>query len=83
MDLDYSPKVEGLRRELESFMTEFVYPNESAHAEEERARRADGHTWTRHSARVDALKLKGRERGLWNLFLPSSARAPQGLSNLE
>ena len=83
MDLDYSPKVEGLRRELESFMTEFVYPNESAHAEEERARRADGHTWTRHSALVDALKLKARERGLWNLFLPSSARAPQGLSNLE
>jgi acyl-CoA dehydrogenase len=32
---------------------------------------------------IEELKPKAREAGLWNLFLPRSPRAPQGLSNLE
>ena len=32
---------------------------------------------------IEDLKPKARDAGLWNLFLPRSPRAPQGLSNLE
>jgi acyl-CoA dehydrogenase len=32
---------------------------------------------------IGELKPKARAEGLWNLFLPRSARAPEGLSNLE
>ena len=32
---------------------------------------------------VEELKPKARAAGLWNLFLPHSKRAPEGLSNLE
>jgi acyl-CoA dehydrogenase len=32
---------------------------------------------------VERLKPLAREQGLWNLFLPKSARAPEGLSNLD
>jgi acyl-CoA dehydrogenase len=35
------------------------------------------------TALIEELKPKAREAGLWNLFLPHSKRAPQGLSNLE
>ncbi|HEX7249972.1 MAG TPA: acyl-CoA dehydrogenase family protein, partial [Burkholderiales bacterium] len=32
---------------------------------------------------IEELKPKARAQGLWNLFLPHSKRAPEGLSNLE
>ncbi len=32
---------------------------------------------------IEELKPKARKAGLWNLFLPRSPRAPEGLSNLE
>ncbi|MGH6630084.1 MAG: acyl-CoA dehydrogenase family protein, partial [Burkholderiales bacterium] len=32
---------------------------------------------------IEELKPKARAAGLWNLFLPHSPRAPEGLSNLE
>ncbi|HAT31655.1 MAG TPA: acyl-CoA dehydrogenase, partial [Janthinobacterium sp.] len=32
---------------------------------------------------IERLKPLARQQGLWNLFLPQSTRAPQGLSNLD
>ncbi len=82
MNFAYSPKVEALRSELAGFFKQVIYPNEAAYHEEIRGNRAAGNPWV--SLRiVEELKPLARERGLWNLFLPQSPRAPQGLSNLE
>jgi acyl-CoA dehydrogenase len=82
MDFSYSPKVEAMRRDLEAFFDQHIYPNEAAFQREALARRAAGTAWT-PSALIESLKVNARERGFWNLFLPRSERAPQGLSNLE
>ena len=78
MDFEYSPKVQDLRKRLSAFMEEHIYPND--------------HKWWDHVKSdkrwepvpiIEELKPKARAAGLWNLFLPHSKRAPEGLSNLE
>jgi acyl-CoA dehydrogenase len=78
MDFAYSPRVQELRKRLLAFMEEHIYPND--------------HQWWEHTRGpnrwetvpiIEALKPKARAAGLWNLFLPHSKRAPEGLSNLE
>src|SRR6195256_3315649 len=46
------------------------------------ANRAKGNPWV-PTKLIEELKPKARPEGLWNLFLPRSPRAPEGLSNLE
>ena len=82
MDFSYSPKVESLRAELTRFFDQHIYPNEAAYAQELRSNRTAGDAW-RALRVIEDLKPRARERGLWNLFLPRSSRAPEGLSNLE
>ncbi len=82
MDFSYSPKVENLRAELTRFFDQHIYPNEAAYSEELRRNRTTGNAW-RALQVIEDLKPRARERGLWNLFLPRSSRAPEGLSNLE
>ena len=82
MDFSYSPKVEALRTQLQRFFDESIAPAEPVYLEEIRRNRAAGNAW-RPVQVIEELKPKARELGLWNLFLPKSARAPQGLSNLE
>ncbi len=82
MDFEYSPKVKELQARLLAFMDEHIYPNEHVYHEEIAANRAKGNAWVPTKI-VEELKPKAREAGLWNLFLPKSTRAPQGLSNLE
>ena len=82
MDFSYSPKVENLRAELTRFFDQHIYPNEAAYSEELRGNRTTGNAW-RALQVIEDLKPRARERGLWNLFLPRSSRAPEGLSNLE
>ncbi len=82
MDFSYSPKVEDMRTHLQAFLDRHISPNE-AHVEEEiAANRRAGNPWIPIRL-FDELKAEAREQGLWNLFLPRSERAPQGLSNLE
>ena len=78
MNFEYTPKVQELRKRLMAFMEEHVYPND--------------HKWWEHCMGekrwtpvpiIEELKPKARAAGLWNLFLPHSKRAPEGLSNLE
>ena len=82
MEFDFSPKVQALQARLLSFMDEHIYPNEARFFAEIAANRAKGNAWV-PTALVEELKPKARAAGLWNLFLPHSPRAPEGLSNLE
>ena len=63
-------------------MDEHIYPNEGRFFAEIAANRAAGNAW-RPTTIIEELKPKARAAGLWNLFLPQSKRAPEGLSNLE
>ncbi len=82
MDFSYSPKVEALRAQLTRFFDDAIYPNEARYLQEVQANRDAGNAWVPTRV-IEELKLRARELGLWNLFLPRSPRAPQGLSNLE
>ena len=82
MEFDYSPKVKEMQAKLLAFMDEHVYPNENVFFDEIAANRAMGNAWVPTKI-VEELKPKARAVGLWNLFLPRSPRAPEGLSNLE
>ncbi|MEJ6001349.1 acyl-CoA dehydrogenase family protein [Paucibacter soli] len=82
MEFDYSPKVQAMQARLLAFFDQHIYPNEARlHAEIEANRRA-GNPWLATKL-IEELKPLARQAGLWNLFLPKSARAPEGLSNLE
>jgi len=82
MNFDYTPKVKDLQARLLAFMDEHVYPNEAQFFKEVEANRAKGDAWV-PTELIESLKPKARAAGLWNLFLPHSKRAPEGLSNLE
>jgi acyl-CoA dehydrogenase len=82
MDFAYSDKVKALQARLVRFMEAQVYPNERRFHEEVEANRAKGNPWV-PTRIVEELKPEARAEGLWNLFLPRSPRAPEGLSNLE
>ena len=82
MNFDYSPKVDQLRERLLAFFDEHIYPNEHRYHAEIEANRRAGNAWIPTKV-IEELKPKARAAGLWNLFLPRSARAPEGLSNLE
>ncbi len=78
MNFDYTPKVQELRKKLIAFMDEHIYPNEPKYYAHVRSDKR----WTPVPI-IDELKPKAKKAGLWNLFLPHSKRAPEGLSNLE
>src|SRR5258706_10303442 len=82
MDFAYSDKVKALQGKLARFMDAHVYPNERRFRDEVEANRAKGNPWV-PTKLIEELKPKARAEGLWNLFLPRSPRAPEGLSNLE
>ena len=82
MDFDYSDRCKELRTRLLAFMDEHIYPNEKAYKQEIDANGVAGNRWV-PTALIERLKPLAREQGLWNLFLPKSARAPEGLSNLD
>ena len=87
MDFDYSPKTKELQAKLLRFMDEHIYPNEGAHHAEVEANTLASKRWTPLQT-IEALKLKAKAEGLWNLFLPvDSAQAAgfdgAGLTNQE
>jgi acyl-CoA dehydrogenase len=82
MNFAYSEKVRSLEEKLRRFMDAHIYPNERRFGEEVAANRARGDPWV-PTRLIEELKPRALAEGLWNLFLPRSPRAPQGLSNLE
>ena len=81
MNFDYTPKVRELQARLIAFMAARVYPNERRYRDEVEGNRAQGNPWI-PTRIVEELKVEARAAGLWNLFLPQSARGA-GLTNLE
>ena len=77
MDFQHTAKVKELMARVSAFMDEHVYPNEARfHAEVD-----EGDRWQPVPV-VEALKVKAKAAGLWNLFLPESSHGA-GLTNLE
>jgi acyl-CoA dehydrogenase len=66
--IDYSDKSLQFQLRLQSFMEEYIYPGETAYAEQlEQAE-------NRFAALplMEALKTKAKQQGLWNLFIPET-----------
>jgi acyl-CoA dehydrogenase len=82
MDFAYTDKVKAMQVKLIAFMDEHIYPNEHRFHQEVLENRRKGNPWIPTTI-IEELKPKARAAGLWNLFLPHSKRAPEGLSNLE
>ncbi len=82
MDFAFTDKVKAMQAKLIAFMDEHIYPNEHRFHQEILENRKKGNPWIPTKI-VEELKPKARSAGLWNLFLPHSKRAPEGLSNLE
>ncbi len=87
MDFAYSEKTESLRQRVLAFMDAHIYPNEALFFSQLQANTDAGKRWTPIPI-IETLKLKAREAGLWNLFLPvdtaqASGYTGAGLTNLE
>ena len=78
MDFTYSDKTKGLIDRVQDFMETHIYPNEEAFYA---AHDALPDRWDVPPI-LEELKVKAREAGLWNLFLPESELGA-GLTNLE
>ncbi len=78
MDFAYSEKINELRKKLNDFMEQYIYPNEKTYHEQISASGDPHH----HTEIIDELKIKAKEQGLWNLFLPDDEYGA-GLTNLE
>jgi acyl-CoA dehydrogenase len=76
MDFAMSAKAQDYHKRLSAFMTEFVFPAEAAYHQYRAEAGPTDHTVP---PVVEELKALAKERGLWNLFLPSIS----GLTNLE
>ena len=71
-----SEKGQDYHERLTEFMTEFVFPAEKDYEAYRHEKGPDDHTVP---PVIEDLKKLAKERGLWNLFLPSES----GLTNLE
>src|SRR5215469_277348 len=78
MDFAYSEKINELRKKLNEFMDQYIYPNDQLFREQITASGDPHH----HAEIIDELKPKAKEQGLWNLFLPDHEYGA-GLTNLE
>ena len=75
--IEKSQRSTELHRQLSEFMVEHIYPNETPIKKE----LSTGERW-QPTEIVEGLKIKAREVGLWNLFLPESELGA-GLSNYD
>jgi acyl-CoA dehydrogenase len=78
MDFEPSKRCSEFKERLQAFMDEHIYPAEEVY---ERQLRESGDP--HHQPQVmEELKLKAREAGLWNMFLPDEEHGA-GLSNSD
>ena len=80
MNFEYSEKSKELQQRLISFIEIHVVPIEQEYITFQSATK---NNWTRFP-KIEALKQKAKDAGLWNLFLPKEyGDLSPGLSNLE
>ncbi|MBW2495253.1 MAG: acyl-CoA dehydrogenase family protein [Deltaproteobacteria bacterium] len=79
MDFEYNQKTKDTLERIRAFMDEHIYP-----VEQDYYRRLEDPQTDRWQIAplMEELKAKARKAGLWNLFLPDSARGG-GFTNLE
>ena len=77
-----SARARELDARLRAFMDQHILPDEDRYSAEVLANRQAGNAWIPTRV-IESLKPLAREQGLWNLFLPRSDRAPEGLSNFD
>ena len=78
MEFEYSKRTKEYLEQIRDFMGKHIYPAEKTFYEQLRS----GPTRWQVPPIIEELKVRARERGLWNLFLPESQRGA-GLTNLE
>ena len=78
MDFSYSPKAKELMRRVRQFVQEQIIPLEGELLQSTAQANPEWKSW-QPDERIEALKLKAKAEGLWNLFLPELS----GLSNSE
>jgi len=80
MNFEYTPKSIELQQKLSAFIEEHIVPIEVEYI----AFQSDANNqWSRFS-KIELLKQKAKEAGLWNLFLPKDyGTLSPGLTNLE
>jgi acyl-CoA dehydrogenase len=78
VDFAFDSRTEELRRQLQTFMEEHVYPAEATAD----AQRAEQDSPWQTPPVVEELKKTARKHGLWNLFLPDRIYGA-GLTNLQ
>lgn len=80
MDFDYSNKSKALQAKLNAFIDEFILPIEDEYL----AFQSDANNLWKRFPKIELLKQKAKEAGLWNLFLCKEyGELSPGLSNLE
>ena len=80
MNFEYSEKSKELQQRLISFIEAHVIPIEQEYITFQSATK---NNWTRFP-KIEVLKQKAKDAGLWNLFLPKEyGDLSPGLSNLE
>lgn len=80
MDFDYSNKSKALQAKLNTFIDECILPIEDEYL----AFQSDANNLWKRFPKIELLKQKAKEAGLWNLFLPREyGELSPGLSNLE
>ena len=83
MNFEASDRSRDFLERVRRFMAEHIEPVEAQYWREVHEQNATGDwtTWRIHPA-LEALKVKARAAGLWNMFLPDAERGA-GLSTLE
>lgn len=79
MNFEYSDLCKEYLAKLRAFMDAHIYPNEKTYAEQMASFGTD--RWQVIPI-IEELKVKAKEAGLWNLFLPDSTEGA-GLSNAD
>lgn len=80
MNFDYTEKTKNNIEKLQAFMDEHIYPNETIYHD---LVHQSENPWVTPQL-IHDLKVKAKEAGLWNLFLPSEYLPyGAGLTNLE
>ena len=82
MITEFTPRSRALQEKVQAFFAEHIEPHRATHREQVAANRANGRPFDPVPI-IEELKGLARRQGLWNLFLPRSTRAPEGLSNHE
>lgn len=80
--IENTPRSIELQKKLRAFFDQYIYPNMRTYHEQLLENRKRGEPFAPLPL-IEELKPKARAAGLWNLFLPKSARASEGLSNFE